>query len=207
MSLYRKELFPDGGGWAVWHVTESPAELMEMLPSGGCYQKEISSFKASSSRMKERLATRVLMFDCWGKEYEVAYTAAGKPYLSGNVFHISISHTKGYAAVCWHPSRAVSIDIEMIRPKALSLKERFVHPDEQVEGDEVHASLLLWSMKETLFKIIDNQEAVNFRSHLFINPFKISPEGMSYGLDRRNPDMLYKLDYWVDSDFVLTRIG
>ena len=62
-------------------------------------------------------------------------------------------------------------------------------------------------MKETLFKIIDNQEAVNFCSHLFINPFKISPEGMSYGLDRRNPDMLYKLDYWVDSDFVLTRIG
>ncbi len=207
MPLYRKMLLPGGGGWAVWHIAESSAELMEMLSSNGCYRKELASFKASSSRMKERVAVRVLMSDCWKREYEVAYTDAGRPFLLDGTFHISVSHTQGYAAVCWHPSKRVSIDVEMIRPKALGLKERFVHPDEHVEGDETYAAVLLWSMKETLFKILENQEAVDFRSHLCVSPFKICSEGVSWGFDRRNPDVLYKLDYRIDSDFVLTLIG
>ena len=198
----------NGIQWAVWKMEESLDALLALLPDARrvfCEQ-DLNRF-VSERRKMEWLSVRVLLYAMLQEDKEIGYSPEGKPYLTDHSFFISISHTKGYAAVCWHPSRAVSIDIEMIRPKALSLKERFVHPDEQVEGDEVHASLLLWSMKETLFKIIDNQEAVNFRSHLFINPFKISSEGMSYGLDRRNPDMLYKLDYWVDSDFVLTRIG
>lgn len=206
MPLYKKEFLTGGGGWAVWNITETNKELVNMLPVGGCYQKEIEAFKASSARIRERLAIRVLMYYCWGNEHEVAYCDSGKPFLVDGSFFISVSHTNGYASICWSPFKKVSIDIEFIRPKALRLQERFVHPDEHVGGDKIYGAILLWSMKETLFKILENQDAVSFLHHLFIYPFMIQSEGYAFGTDRRNPAIVYKLNYRIDRDFVLTYI-
>lgn len=188
----------------MWKVTETEDELQASLPESGLYRNEIARLHTASKRRLERLAVRVLMYTCWGKEEEVAYTENGRPRLKTGRYHISISHTQGYVALCWHPARTVGIDIEQIRPKALGLTARFMHPDEHAEGDALHEALLHWSAKETLYKMLPRQEATDFVRHLFIRPFTIGPQGVMFGIDRRDPALSYRLNYRLDADFVLT---
>lgn len=204
MPLHLADYTPETGGWAIWRVTEQEDELQALLPACGRYRNELSRLHAAPKRRMERLAVRVLMYTCWGREEEVAYTADGRPYLKDGRWHISISHTQGYAALCWHPAHTVGIDIECLRPKALGLTARFMHPDEHAEGEALHEALLHWSAKETLYKMLPRQEGTDFARHLFIHPFTILPQGTTCGTDRRNPARSYRLDYLVDTDFVLT---
>lgn len=204
MPLYISNYTQQNGGWAVWKVSETDEELQHMLPVEGLYINELSHFKAISKRYKERLAVRVLMYKCWDAEYEIKYNSLGKPYLENNMFKISISHTQGYVALCWHPFSNVGIDIEQVKTKALDLKNRYMHFDEYAIGDPLYEALLFWSGKETLYKMLLEQEDIDFRSHLRIAPFSIQVSGEMTGLDRRNPTIQYPLYYHVEDDFVLT---
>lgn len=193
------------GGWAVWQVTETAEELWHLLPTEGLYAKELKLFTGAPKRLLERLAVRVLLYTCLGKEYEIVYTPNGKPYLASGRWHISISHTSGFVAVCWHSERITGIDIERSGGKALRLITRFISPaDERLDTDYPQESALLyWSAKETLYKMLSRQEATDFVEHLHVEPFKVQKEGVLLGYDHRNPRPLYDLEYLLEADFAL----
>ncbi len=194
-------------GWAVWKIEERECDFLTMLPVNGIYVKELETYQAIAKRRMERLAVRVLMYTCWGVEYEVCYHVSGKPYLANGLYFISISHTQGYVALVWSGHRRVSIDIESVSPKALKLRQRFMHPDEHGEGDSLLESLLHWSAKESLYKILPMQEQVDFANHLRVFPFTIQEQGYMVAHDRRNPTVRYDLFYQVDANYVMTCIG
>ncbi len=204
MPLYMSDFTPDKGGWAVWQCTETDNELRHLLPSDGLYNREMDSFHAHARRIRERLAVRVLMYACWGKEHTVAYLPSKAPYLTDSQYRISISHTDGYAAICWHPSSPVGIDIELLRPKTLRLIPRFMHPSEHAEGNLLTVATLNWSAKETLYKLLPCQEATDFIHHLRIAPFTLARKGVLIARDVRQKNIVYTLHYRVESDFVLT---
>lgn len=204
MPLYLSDFTPDDGGWAVWQRTETDDELRRMFPAGGLYLRETDAFRAHPARLSERLAVRALMLACWGTEHPVAYLPGGAPCLADGRYHISISHTGRYAALCWHPSLPAGIDIELIRPKALRLAPRFMHPSERAEGDPLTVAVLHWSAKETLYKLLPRQEATDFARHLRITPFTLAREGTLTARDVRPGGITRTLHYRVEHDFVLT---
>ena len=93
-------------------MDETEEELLSMLPRREVYARCVSQYAAPHRRL-EWLAVRVLLFTLLGEERDIAYRPSGKPYLADGSYALSISHTKGYAAVVLgEPDSEVGIDIE-----------------------------------------------------------------------------------------------
>ncbi|MDR0939584.1 MAG: 4'-phosphopantetheinyl transferase superfamily protein [Mediterranea sp.] len=158
MPLYLRDNTPLLS-FGVWKIEETVEELLALLPPdrrNACLE-EIGNF-ASPRRRKEWLSTRVLLNEMLRDNAGIAYTPEGKPYLADHARHISISHTKGYAAVALSDLVPVGIDIEAYGTRVCRVRDRFLRPDEQINpyrGDEVWSLLLHWSAKEAMFKCME----------------------------------------------------
>lgn len=198
-----------GALFGIWKMTESPVELRAMLAADLSYQSELEAMK-SPSRKLEYLAVRVLLKKLLGEELEIAHLPSGQPYLVHDSRRISISHTKGYAAVGIHSSALPGIDIEQVAERVLKVTSRFIRPDEFPEREELsgrrqlEGALLHWSGKETLFKLLETDE-VDFLTHLQIFPFLPQVSGTMYAREyRTGMNRNFSLSYLVTSDFVCT---
>lgn len=188
-------------------MDETEEELLSMLPRREVYAHCVSRYAAPHRRL-EWLAVRALLFTLLGEEREIAYRPSGKPYLADGSYALSISHTKGYAAVILGtPDSEVGIDIEQYGERVRKVAHKFMRPDEQAsayEGNEVWSLLLHWSAKETMFKCLNASE-VDFKEHLQVFPFIPRREGTfdarEYRTDRRQ---MFHISYQITSDFVLT---
>lgn len=75
----------------------------------------------------------------------------GAPLLTGTDLHISISHSRRFAAVALHPRLRIGVDIEEERPQQLQrVAERFLSPRDL----ELWSRDLLgaWTIKEAVYK-------------------------------------------------------
>lgn len=195
--------------WGIWQTTESAEELLRLLPSEGeKYRQELSRF-ASPVRRQEWFAVRVLLYAMLGEEKAIDYLPNGRPFLRDGSFSISISHTKGYAAVLLGmPDRLTGIDIERYGDRVCRVASKFMRADEPLcryRDTELWSLLLHWSAKETLFKCLDTSE-VDFREHLRILPFEITDgEGSFMAVEyRTTAQREFSIHYLLHPDFVLT---
>jgi len=158
--------------WAVCEIRNSIDELLGLLQKKELYLPYLSQI-TSESRKREWLTVRVLLKEMLGEEKEILYTSTGKPYLSDNSYQISISHTKGFVALALHPEMRIGIDIEHISPRVQKIRSRFMNEKEESnlskEYEEIHL-LLHWSAKESMYKILDEQD-LDFKTNLHVNPF------------------------------------
>ena len=127
------------------------------------------------------------------------------------------THTRGYVAVALHPEREVGIDIEQVSERALKVADRFMCGEElagqaealkgcpeEAEQAALYYVLLHWSAKETLYKLMGEEE-VDFSRHLRILPFRLRPEGRFSGCEcRTRQGMRYEIRYMLHPDFVCT---
>ena len=193
----------DGGGIAVWHITESADELYAMLHTQR-YDAALSTIH-HEARRTEWIAVRVLLAHILGADKEIAYHPTGKPYLVDGSYHISISHTKGYAAIAYHCTREVGIDIERISSRVERIADRFTHASEMayIEGCDTPERLLRllinWSAKETLYKCVDTPSAADFKNTFQIAPYEMAPQGR---LSVAN--MSHEVHFSLFPDFVCT---
>lgn len=140
---------------AIWKITESVDELhRQLLSEWGEAAHGFLQLKAES-RQREWLAVRLLFAHLLKAPFEIEYAPSGKPYLKNSELHISISHTKGYAAVALSRT-PIGIDIEQRGGKALKIRDKFLQDTElnlrptlSLEDDAV----LLWSAKEAVYKL------------------------------------------------------
>ncbi len=202
MPIYK--VHKEGCCWGIWKTDETLDELSLLFPEGKRYLQEATARFANEKRRKEWLAVRVLLFHLLGEAKEIAYYPSGKPYLLDASYHIGISHTNGYVAVALHPQYEVAVDIEQYGTRVMRVKERFMREDEMAEADNVYACLLHWSAKETLFKLM-GEDNVDFREHLHIMPFSAGNEGVLEACEYKTLHQArYTLYYRVEKDFVLT---
>lgn len=163
----------------------------------------------SPKRHKEFIAVRAVL-ERMLPGAVIGYNAAGKPYLLSSPQRISISHTADVVAVLISrkEEEEVGIDVEQYGERVCRVAPRFVGETEQADG--VWQKLLLWSAKETVYKMMNCRE-VDFREHLVASDWK--PD-RPYGPGCRGTLMMrtlhpdcrktFKVCFEIFPDFVLT---
>ena len=198
----------EGGGLAIWHITESAEELRALLATNK-YDAQLAE-KRCEARRAEWLAVRLLLSQVLGEDKMIAYHPSGRPYLTDGSWHISVSHTQGYAAIAYHRNRRVGVDIEYISSRVERIASRFTRSEEEDfikihdEHERMMYHLINWSAKETLYKLEDNSEAADFRKVFAISPYALSEQGGMSVAIMLGKEHEEKVHYTVHDDFVCT---
>jgi len=190
--------------WGIWKTDESKEELISILDNNSIIRNDLLNIK-SESRIKERLAVNVLLKQMTGKVMEISRLESGKPYLENSETNISLSHTKGYVAVALSKTKQVGIDIQYITDKIKRIRSRFVSDSEYIDPEnEIIHLLLVWSAKETLYKVFGRGAdlRISFITDNFI-PNIVGKINITEYITGKKQQ--FELDYMVTDDFVLTR--
>jgi len=198
--LIRKEE-TDNIIWGVWKIEEDISDFLSML-SDKSFTMNISSDK----RLREQAAVRVLLKALLnGEEKSISYSANGKPYLSDGSYVISISHTKGYAAVILSKQGRTGIDIEYLSEKVKRVQSKFISDKEYIDKSNETIHLLLhWCAKETMYKAL-GYTGVDLMHHLFVEKFIPERNSTFKGYEKYTGGSIYfDIHYYVENDYVLT---
>jgi phosphopantetheinyl transferase len=194
--------------WGIWKIEEPWETLFSLLEQPDEYLPFLNRCK-SESRKAEWLAVRLLLKELTGSATAIAYHPSGSPCLPGSPLHISISHTKGFAAVLLSPANPVGIDIEYRSERIRKLTSRFLNESERaLSGD--HPStvdlLICWSAKETVFKMT-GLKAADWLKDIHIKAFERAQDsGCLTVQELLTPQSAtFRIHYDVTPDFVLTR--
>lgn len=114
---------------------------------------ELPSATARQSDL-ENEAVRKMLCDILGAEPDLAHNADGKPVIDG--YEISISHTRGLAAVMLAKGHRVGVDVEYDSPRVGKIASRFLRPDEN--APTLRLQLLHWCAKEAVFKLFSEHD-------------------------------------------------
>lgn len=103
-----------GGSCAVglWNISETEEEFYEVCPELLSVKGRVEALKSKARRL-EFLAVRALLKDMLGYVPEIRHDENGKPYMDGGV-KLSVSHTRGYAAVMVSGICDVAVDVEYV---------------------------------------------------------------------------------------------
>ncbi len=201
-------LFHKESNWmlGLWKITETANALIERLPHSAEELRTARRF-GSLSRQKEWLATRVLLQELCGEYKEIRYRPDGAPYLADGSHAISISHTRGYAAVMLSSAgQRIGIDIEYPSRRVLKVQDHFLSPQEKSFIDPAHEAtqmLVCWCAKEALYKLL-GKEGLQFDRDLEIQPFSLRSFDDIEIRERVTPEAsLLSVRYVVTKDYVI----
>lgn len=196
MPLLQKHASPL---WGIWKIDEHWEQLLALSECPSLYRPFLDRCR-SASRKAEWLAARMLLRELTGRETAIAYRGNGAPYLVDAGYHISISHTRGYAAVILDRTHIAGIDIEHRSERVQRVKSRFLSEAEcaALHGASTEALLVCWSAKEAAFKMT-GRRAADFREDLQIlsaGPIE-SCGTVTVGETRADGPAVYELTYAV----------
>jgi len=162
----------ENGLIGLWKITEEEDELLSLANLSSSDLQSFSNFKAAQRR-KEWLATRILYNQLTGEPAVISYHPDGRPYLENSTINISISHTKGYAALLLHDHSIPGIDIELDSRSAEKVASRILSPEElesciENEGYSNKKLLIHWCSKEVIFKIVP-EHGVSYLKQIHIS--------------------------------------
>lgn len=177
--VYQKEI-QDSATLAIWKIEESAEVLVAKLQLD---EQEQAYFESLGQNMRQLhwLATRVLLRTLLQTEHYIdcKADAHGKPYLVNFPHRISLSHSYDYAAVMISETRAVGIDIELIKPKIEALAPKFLTDTERSFINPEHAIAHLyscWAAKEAVYKL-QGKSGISFKEHIHLQPFAYAENG------------------------------
>lgn len=202
-TMIHKKIETSGAKILVWQSTETFDELVTFFDKNET--EELNTLQ-SEKRKIEYLSVRLALKTLLNREIKICYNDDGKPFLSDYFAEIGISHSGQWIAVITHPTCKVGIDIERFQPKISAISKRFLSKEELekiLEKDEnrLKKLTLLWSAKESLFKVI-GKEAVDFSRQLCILPFEMGKTGKIKALHiPRNK--LYELNYELSEEYAM----
>lgn len=147
-----EDIFPDVK-LGLWKMDESVEDLFILNPLLALQKVRVCNSYSSDQRRREVFTVHQLIYDMVGDDVELFHDESGCPYLS-NGLNISISHTRGCAAVIVSSRFKVSVDVEYISERVNRITDKFLRMDEQAET--LVDKLIHWCTKETLYKLYPN---------------------------------------------------
>lgn len=186
---------------AIWKTEESEDILYEKYPQLTSFHNIIDKCKSATRRI-EMLSVRTLLLCLKEDPALLIHNEYGKPMLK-NGKNISITHTKGYAAVITSHSHNVAIDIEYRSERVCKIAKRFIREDE--DADSAIKKLLCWCAKETLYKLhsSDGLAFHDMRVHSFPDNLDKSSNGtIMIENTRRNHSVA--IHFAINEAYILT---
>lgn len=152
---------------AIWRIEEPEAFFLEKVP----LKQDVTHPYKRLQHLAGRYLLRVLFEDFPLDEILVADTR--KPYLPGEKFHFSISHSGNFAAAIASSDARVGIDIELVTSRIEKIAHKFLAPAEKdfLQSWELFDQLrmelttVIWSSKEAIFKWYGDGQ-VDFKTHM-----------------------------------------
>jgi 4'-phosphopantetheinyl transferase EntD len=141
-----------------------------------------------------------------GKELSIYYNGNRKPFIKGNSYYISISHSRDLTSILLSHEKKVGIDLEYMSHRIASISDRFINEEDRITEDaelKKYHLYIHWCAKEALYKICDKQD-INFKDNLTIEPFNPLEKGMLKGRvcnSMRNE--LFNMNYFCLGNYVV----
>lgn len=190
MPLIKIKQFNDDGQLGLWQITEDIKDLH-------CPDFLNLSDIHSVMRQKERLVAYALLEAMTGlKNTVIRHNDSGKPFIDN--YEISLSHTRGWAAMILAKRCRVGVDIEYYSDRVYRIADRFIRPDEERDGLE--KCLINWCAKEALFKMRSEEDLRYFDMRL--HPFKLSNKCVEVD-DLKQGDAV-RMNFEYNHDYILT---
>ena len=178
MGLYLKKELENGATIAVWQITETEQELIELSSTPSDEMEEISYIRSESQRT-QRLAVRALLNEVFEEKVYLSHHDNGKPYLENMVTNISISHTEKYVAIILHDEEDLGIDLESLDRDFSAVEKRALSEDEIDDLDDERRNeqlAIYWCAKEAIFKRVSAYK-VDFAEQIEVERFRPRGEG------------------------------
>lgn len=176
---YHREIDRDTS-FAIWKIEESADELLAQLQ---LKEHELSYLDTlnNGKRNMHWLSTRVLLRRMMDTDnyIDCKVDSSGKPYLSNFPHHISLSHSYDYAAVMVSKSKAVGIDIEIVKDKIERIAHKFLSKEELdfiKDKDRIDQLYVTWCAKEAIYKL-HGKKNISFLEHIKLGPFEYEGSG------------------------------
>ena len=201
-----REVYP-GVSLGLWQMDESPEQLFDLYPHLLPYRSSLDDKYKNDGRKLEFLAIRALMYEMLrvngsskgllSHAGDFTHNGQGKPLFRG--YHVSISHTKGYAALILSKKSEVAVDIEYMSDRVERIASKFLRKDER--ADSLDAKLVHWCAKETVFKLF-SEENLLFED-MRVKPFDTMAD-WACDVENLKSGKTARVDFELAMDFVLT---
>ena len=201
-----REVYP-GVSLGLWQMDESPEQLFDLYPHLLPYRSSLDDKYKNDGRKLEFLAIRALMYEMLrvngaskgllSHAGDFTHNGQGKPLFRG--YHVSISHTKGYAALILSKKSEVAVDIEYMSDRVVRIASKFLRKDER--ADSLDAKLVHWCAKETVFKLF-SEENLLFED-MRVKPFDTMAD-WACDVENLKSGKTARVDFELAMDFVLT---
>jgi 4'-phosphopantetheinyl transferase len=205
MAIIVNEHYESGCQLAIWKITESLDELLMRITLTREEVETLGRFSFEPRKL-EWLSVRVLLNEMTGKELTIGYNGNHKPYIKGNTYYISISHSRDLTGILLSRDKKVGIDLEYMSHRIGSIAHKFVNEDDVITTDEEQRKYHLyihWCAKEALYKICDKQN-INFKENLTIEPFEPMEKGVILGrVHNRIRNEPFTMNYFSLGNYVV----
>lgn len=201
-----REVYPSVS-LGLWQMDESPEQLFDLYPHLLPYRSSLDDKYKNDGRKLEFLAIRALMYEMLrvngaskgllSHAGDFTHNGQGKPLFRG--YHVSISHTKGYAALILSKKSEVAVDIEYMSDRVERIASKFLRKDER--ADSLDAKLVHWCAKETVFKLF-SEENLLFED-MRVKPFDTMAD-WACDVENLKSGKTARVDFELAMDFVLT---
>ncbi len=184
------------------HIEYDPALLAQAmalsLPERQKKAQGIRNERVKAASLAAGLLLKYGLHQCGVSNADMGYTEKGKPYLTRNSLHFSLSHSGEYAA-CAINQKAVGVDIQKIVPVSQRAVLRFCTAAEQhyLSGSRnfQRDSIRLWALKESWLKAAGKSSGDMFNASFELcgTTTLKGPEGFIYRLYEDIPGYILAL--------------
>ncbi len=165
MPVFFQQQINENTRLGVWKIEETEAFFKGNVP----VHRDVTHPKKRLQHLAGRFLLQYLFPDFPYELIKIADTR--KPFLPDERYHFSISHCGDYAAALVSRDSRVGVDVEMVTDKIISIKDKFLSPEEQSlfisdpSAPDPRLLTLLWSAKEAVFKWY-GEGHVDFKKHI-----------------------------------------
>lgn len=207
MPLVKVEKLNNTSCWALWHITESFENLLELSDKSDVenFHKEAVKHPLKQKEwLAARLVLKFLTHTLEGKYSGSKKNNFGKPYLINNEMYVSITNSFPFAAGIICNKASVGIDLEYPKKKLLTLAPKFLNKQELITaGNDLFKLCIYWCAKETLFKIYGRHK-ISFKENLFIAPFDLKLTSTIQGtISTESKILKYDICYNLIDEFIV----
>lgn len=197
MPLIKIEAVAPDVRLGLWKIEETIELFFAANPHLQDLCSRLSDYQSASRRL-EILATYSLLFAMTNNSrLSITHYPNGKPHVEG--YHVSISHTRGYAVLLISTNKEVAVDIEYYSNRVSRIVHKFIRQDEI--SSSVDIQLINWSSKETVYKLFSVEALQYFEMRLC--PFVPREQGLVKVENLRARTMI-PVHYHLTPSFVLT---